>query len=210
MKRSIISVCAVLAAVLMAGCGDESKKSVEYKTVTLDETVVKPINDYFDGYNNDKPESAVMSFTPQICIDKMKEDNSYDELVQTARGDIKNTYEMWQSNYGENCSVQIVGNVIGTPMSKNQLICSANYLDMYYYDLDLDFTIEEGYAVDFKFSVTGDTDKLEGDQKACLVKPENDDWKLILTDIETINLYNGADVNLGGNDDESSEQQETT
>lgn len=205
MKKTIISLCAVFAAVLTVGCGGGSEGSVEYKSITLDETVIKPINDYFDGYNNNKPESAVMSFTPQICVEKMKENETYDELFQTAQSDITNTYEMWEANYGGNCSVQIVGNVIGTPMNGNQLICSANYLDMYYYDLDLDFKVEEGYAVDFKFSVTGDKDKLEGDQKACLVKLENDNWKLILADIETISLYNGADVNLGGNNDESSE-----
>ena len=206
MKKTIIALCAVFAAVVTVGCGDGSKDSVEYKSKSLDETIIKPINDYFDGYNNNKPESAVMSFTPQICVDKMKENETFDDLLQTAQGDITNTYEVWESNYGNDCSVQIEGNVIGTPMTESQLICSENYLDMYYYDLDLDFKIKEGYAVDFKYSVTGDKDKLEGDQTACLVKPENDDWKLILADIETINLYTGADVNLGGAAESSSEE----
>lgn len=204
MKKTVISLCAVLAALSMVGCGEE-EGSVEYRSITLDETVAKPISDYFDGYNNNKPESAVMSFTPQICIDKMKENDTFDDLMQTAQGDITSTYEIWEANYGNDCSVQVVGNIIGTPMSSSQLACSENYLHMYYYDLDLDFKVEKGYAVDFKFSVTGDKDKLEGDQKACLVKPENDDWKLILTSIETIDLYNGVDVNFGGDNEKSSE-----
>lgn len=197
MKKILAAAAAVIMTLSMSGCGDKPDEKITPNTVTLNEEITKPISDYFNGYTNSDPDSVIISFIPQKVIDQYKAENKYDdELVDSIKKDIEATLE----HYGDELELKATSGFTGSPMDKNSIACAKNYLAIVYQELDMTFEITEGYSVTFDYSISGEKNSLEGVQEACLVKPENDDWKLIFEDIETLNLYNGTELTLGGNE----------
>lgn len=197
MKKFLAAAAAVIMTLSMSGCGDKPDEKITPKTETLNEEITKPISDYFNGYTNNDPDSVIISFIPQKVIDQYKSENKYDdELVEAIRKDIEATLE----HYGDNLELKATSDFTGSPMDNNSLACAENYLAIVYKELDMTFEVTEGYSVTFDYSISGENNSLEGVQEACLVKPENDDWKLIFEDIETLNLYNGTELIIGGNE----------
>lgn len=196
MKKLLAAAAAVIMTLSMSGCGDKPDEKIEYKTITLNEEITKPISDYFNGYENSDPDSVIISYIPQKVIDKYKAENKYDdELVESIMKDIEATLE----HYGDDLELKATSSFTGSPMDENSIICAENYLAIVYQELDMTFEVTEGYSVTFDYSISGENNSLDGVQDACLVKPENDDWKLLFVDIETLNLYNGTELTLGGN-----------
>lgn len=181
---TILSVCAVLSCTLCSCSKDENSSEdnplmLTVNTEELDKSIIQPVYDYFDGFNNNNPEPVISSFTPEVIINQMKENGTYENEISTTNDNIDTTHEIWTENYGANPKIEFKEEISNTTLTKEYLDLAKKYFEMTYYDLNTDFEIEEGYEYSFKYVVTGDNNSEENQETACIVKIKDDGWKLI-------------------------------
>lgn len=195
---SIISVCAVLSCTLCSCTkndnllDDDSPLMLTINTEELDKSIIQPVYDYFDGFNNNNAELVLSSFTPEAYINQMKENDTYENEISITESNIDATHEMWTESHGANPKIEFKEEINNTTLSKEYLDFAKKYFELTYYDLNTDFEIEEGYEYSFKYTVTGDDSSEEGKETACIVKIKDDDWKLIFCSSEMLLSYLGV------------------
>lgn len=209
---TILSVCAVLSCTL-ASCSNGKDSSGEYEpymltinTETLDESIIQPIYDYFNGFNDDKPELVISSFTPETYINQMKENGTYEDEISTMENNISATHTMWEEKHGANPKISFKNEIKNYTFTKEYLDLAKKYFELTYYDLDSEIEIEEGYELSFNYTVTGESGSEDGNETTCIVKVKDDGWKLVFCHSEALLSYaNVSDTNT----DETSENSET-
>ncbi len=208
---TILSVCAVLSCTLCSCSKDKNSSEdnplmLTVNTEELDKSIIQPVYDYFDGFNNNNPEPVISSFTPEVIISQMKENGTYENEISTTNNNIDTTHELWTENYGANPKIEFKEEISNTTLSKEYLDLAKKYFEMTYYDLNTDFEIEEGYEYSFKYTVTGDKNSEENNETACIVKIKDDGWKLIFCSSTMLLSYMADDESST----ESSEDSEST
>lgn len=206
---SIISVFVILSCTLCSCAKDDNSSEdnplmLTVNTEELDKSIIQPVFDYFDGFNNNNAELVMSSFTPQSCMNQMKEDGTYEDEIATTNNNIDATHEMWTENHGANPKIEFKEEINNTTLSKEYLDFAKKYFEMTYYDLNTDFEIEEGYEYSFKYTVTGDDNSEEGNETACIVRIKDDGWKLIFCSSAILLSY------MGMSDESSTESSENS
>lgn len=159
----------------------------------LDDEIIQPIINYFEGFNTKNPELISKSFTPQIYIDAMKENNSYEDYINSLENDIENTYnDLWIPKCGENTKLLFGEEISNSTMSEESLRNAEKYFDYTYYDLNGEVEIEEGYELTYNYTMSGDDDSIETTEVTCIVKIKNEGWMPIFCPVSTLDYYKDA------------------
>lgn len=198
---TLISICAAISCTLCS-CGSKNATDggdnpliLTTNATKLDDSTIKPINDYFDGLNQKNNEIFLSSFTPKVFINEMKEKETYERELSGTDNDIESTHAMWTETFGENSSIEFIEQVYNAPLSEGYLNLAKKYFEMTYYDLESDFEITEGYEISFKYKISGDKTSEESTETACLVNIKDDGWKLIFCSSEVLLSYQIAPEN---------------
>ena len=191
---AVLSVCAVLSCTFCSCSKDENSSEdnpmmLTVNTEQLDKSIIQPIFDYYDGFNNNDPDLVMDSFNPQSIIDQMKENGTYEEEIANTNNRIDLTHQMWTEKYGENSKLEFKEEIQNTHLTKEYLDLAKKYFEYTYYDMDIDFEIEDGYEYQFKYAITGDNSSEENNETTCIVKIKDDGWKLVFCSSEMLLSY---------------------
>lgn len=204
---AILSVCALITCTVCSCSGkDETEDNPLILTIgteQLDRSIIQPVYDYFEGFNNDNAELVITSFIPTAYIDAMKESERYENEVMGWQGSITDTHEMWTEKHGANPVIDFKEETQNAKLTQPYLDAAKKYFVYTAYDLKAEIEIEEGYELKFTYTVTGEDSSEDGNETTCIVKVKDDGWKLIFSSSEVLLSYvNAPDANA---DSESSE-----
>lgn len=211
---AVFSVCALLTCTLCS-CSDKDKTEdnplmLTIGTEQLDQSIIQPVYDYFDGFNNDNAELVMTSFIPTAYIEAMKGSEIYENEVKGWQESIVDTHEMWTENHGENPVIEFKEETQNAKLTQPYLYAAKKYFAYTAYDIEAEIEIEEGYEFKFTYTVTGEESSEDGNETACIVKVKDDGWKLIFSSSEVLISYNNApDANAATETSENTETSET-
>ncbi len=211
---AVLSVCALLSCTFCSCSGkDETEDNPLMLTIgteQLDETIIQPIYDYFEGFNNDNAELVMTSFIPTAYIEAMKEKEMYENEVTGWQENITATHEMWTESHGANPKITFKEETQNAKLTQPYLDIAKKYFAYTAYDLNAEIEIEEGYEIKFIYTVTGEDSSEDGNETACIVKVKDDGWKLIFSSSEALLSYSSApDANTVSGTTETPETSET-
>ncbi len=198
----ISRITAIFAALCIStglfGCSEkaaEKEKSQENTIPTnavssepVPEEVIEPIISYFKGFTENDAALAFRATTPDAYIESLKETDNYQPSLDDLSAEIEAKYHKWTEDYGENVTAAYDGQVSSTALTENQLDLAELCIEYYYYGIEPEIDVTEGYEVTFSYTIKGDTSSASGEETACFVKIA-DQWVMITSPVSALNSY---------------------
>lgn len=203
MKKSRITavLAAICTSVGLFGCSEdapeksESSQSIIPTNAVSEEPVadevIEPFISYFKGFTEHDAALVFRATTPDAYIESLKETNNYEGSLEATSADIERTYQFWVDNYGENVVASYDSQISNTALTEKQLELAELCIKYYYYGIEPDIDVTEGYEVTFGYTIKGDTDSTSAEETACFVKIA-DQWVMITSPAAALNSYDGA------------------
>lgn len=198
-------ITAMLTALAMLSCclvscgsdGDDSssgKNNSSSKTEILTEPEEtepahhKALKSFLDAINNDNVENYMKFMIPQVMINSYDQD-IYDMMYSEIDEVVSDLKEEIEDECGENAVVELGKILTETPLTKKYLDLAYNYFMMFSMDGYDDLVITEGFEVTFVVESTGDEGSSNEEATFCLIKVENDGWKIYADYADTLEYY---------------------
>lgn len=200
-----LRITAVSAALCMTfglfGCSEDAPEKEQSSQNTIPtnavssepvpQEVVEPFISYFKGFTENDAELVFRATTPDAYIESLKETKNYEGSIEEIASNIEATYKMWTENYGENVVASYDSEVSNKVLTQKQLDLAELCIEYYYYGIEPEIDVTEGYEVTFSYTIKGDTSSTTAEETACFVKIA-DQWVMITSPASALNSYDGA------------------
>lgn len=194
-------IAALCTSAALFGCSEKaSDKNQSSESVIptnaaseepVPEEVIEPFISYFKGFTEHDASLVFRATTPDAYIESLKKTDNYEGALEEISANIETTYQYWVDNYGENVVASYDDQVSNTVLTDKQLELAELCIKYYYYGIEPNIDVTEGYEVTFNYTIKGDTDSASAEETACFVKVA-DQWVMITSPASALNSYDGA------------------